>query len=161
MLCTEVLKHKTELTRFAKSLTLNSENSQDLLQETYLRAISNNHRFKSGSNLRAWLFTIMKNLYINQYQKEKKQYSLHSNTTSNTFDRINLQNYNHPEVQTSEKEIRNRIKSLDKKYRIPFAMHMEGYKYKEISFRLSLKLGTVKSRIYNARNQLIETLVGY
>ncbi|MFO7658358.1 MAG: sigma-70 family RNA polymerase sigma factor [Bacteroidales bacterium] len=156
----EVLKHKNNLTLFAQSLTSNNEKAQDLVQETYLKAIVNKQKFKTDTNLKAWLFTIMKNLFINEYRKKQKRQTFLPESLFYTIDN-ELKNNNHPEVHTSKNEIKQKIESLDHKLRIPFVMHIEGYKYKEISLKLSLKLGTVKSRIYMARIQLIEALPGY
>ena len=155
----EVLKQRDTLTFFAKRL--NNEKAQDLVQETYLKAIQNKHKFKPGTNIKAWLFTIMKNLYINEYRKEKTRSNMLMENQSYTFNNKILKNNYHPETQASTNDIQRKIESLDEKFSVPLLLHIKGYKYREISHKLSLKTGTVKSRIFFARKKLIETLEDY
>lgn len=155
----EVVKHKDALTLFAKSLS--NHMAHDLVQETFLKAFQNKQKFRSGTNIKAWLFTILKNHFINEYRKEQnKRNQLVDNQSFTMNNKIFKNSYN-PEAQASNNEIQQKIESLDEKFSVPFVMHIKGYKYKEISDKLSLKLGTVKSRIFFARQQLVETLEDY
>jgi RNA polymerase sigma factor (sigma-70 family) len=151
------------LERFAYSLTTNREDAKDLLQETFVKAISYRDKFADDTNLKAWTFTIMKNTFINNYRRMIK-----SNTTFDHSDDLyylNLSresNTDNPESTYSAKEIEKHINKLDDEFKVPFTMHLQGYKYKEIADNLGLKIGTVKSRIFFTRKRLISSLgVGY
>ncbi len=151
------------LQRFAYSLTTNREDARDLLQETFVKAISYRDKFADDTNLKAWTFTIMKNTFINNYRRLAK-----ANTTFDHSDDLyylNLSretNLETPESTLSEKEIQKHINNLEDEFKVPFTMHLQGYKYKEIADNLGLKIGTVKSRIFFTRKRLISSLgVGY
>ncbi|MBN1158334.1 MAG: RNA polymerase sigma factor [Bacteroidales bacterium] len=147
------------LKRFALSLTSNHEDASDLLQETFLKAISYRDKFADDTNLKAWTFTIMKNTFINNYRRIMK-----SNTTFDHTDDLYYLNLNresrmsHPDSSVTEREIRAHIENLEDDFKIPFEMHLQGFKYKEISKKLGLKLGTVKSRIFFTRKKLADSL---
>jgi RNA polymerase sigma factor (sigma-70 family) len=151
------------LQRFAYSLTTNREDARDLLQETFVKAISYRDKFADDTNLKAWTFTIMKNTFINNYRRLAK-----ANTTFDHSDDLyylNLSresNLETPESTLSAKEIQKHISKLEDEFKVPFTMHLQGYKYKEIADNLGLKIGTVKSRIFFTRKRLISSLgVGY
>jgi RNA polymerase sigma-70 factor (ECF subfamily) len=159
---TEVLNLSKPLKYFALNLTSNDEDAQDLLQETLLKAISNRHRFAEKTNLKAWLYTIMKNIFINNYRRAVKTNTIVDNTKDLYFLNIPQQSNSHaPESRYSEREILKKIESLQEEYRIPFNMYFDGYKYKEIADYLDLPIGTVKSRIFLARRQLMTMLKGF
>ena len=148
------------LERFALSLTSNPEDASDLTQETYLKALTNKDKYTEYTNFKAWIFTIMKNTFINNYRR-----SVRENTTfDNTADLYYLNSSQSssvptPESEYSADEIINTIDRLDDEFKIPFRMHHEGYKYKEIADELDLKIGTVKSRIFFSRKKLMDALV--
>ena len=143
------------LKSFAFNLTKDNEEAKDLYQETAFRAITNRDKFKAGTNLKAWLFTIMKNIFINNYRKKTKANTIIDNTD-------NLYFLNSSDVTISNgagtnimmEELGGMIKNLDESIRTPFEMHYVGYKYQEIADQLELPLGTVKSRIFFARKEL-------
>ena len=143
------------LQSFAYSLTKNTEDARDLYQETAYRAITNREKFRPGTNLKAWLFTIMKNIFINNYRKK-----VNANTIMDTTDNQYYINSgdnaigNKAESSIMMKELTRMIDTLDESIRIPFLMHYQGYKYQEIADHLDLPLGTVKSRIFFARKDL-------
>lgn len=154
----------SSLNAFAYNLTKNSEEAKDLYQETTLRAISNREKFNPGTNFKAWMFTIMKNIFINQYRKKQKANTVFDKT-ENMFYLNSGKNIirNEADTNISMNEIQGMINNLDDGLRIPFMLHFEGYKYQEISDQLSLPLGTIKSRIFFARKALkqkIKTLYG-
>jgi RNA polymerase sigma factor (sigma-70 family) len=150
------------LERFAIRLTSNRDDAKDLLQETFMKAISYRDKFSDNTNLKAWTYTIMKNTFINNYRKSSKV-----NTTFDHSNDLYFMNLNKasgldlPESSYSTKEIEKKIELLDCEFKAPFLMHVKGYKYKEIADRLNLKIGTVKSRIFFARKKLMETLKDY
>lgn len=147
------------LRSFAFSLTKDSEAAHDLFQETAFRAFSNKEKFRPGTNFRAWLMTIMKNIFINNYRR-KKRYNTISDQTSNLY-YINSGEediFNKGEVKMFMEELLEIIDELPESLREPFYMYYEGFKYHEIADKLDLPLGTVKSRIYFARKELKEKI---
>lgn len=153
---------KSNLHKFAMSLTSDHERAQDLVQDTYLKAISYKDKFVDFTNLKAWVFTIMKNTFINNYRRNIKENTLIDSTQDLYY--VNLSDdkgYVSPDSTYSENEIELAIESLEDEFRIPFRMHLEGYKYKEIAEELDLKIGTVKSRIFFTRQKLMNILKDY
>lgn len=143
------------LQSFAYNLTKNGEEAKDLFQETAYRALTNRDKFRPGTNFKAWLFTIMKNIFINNYRKRVKANTIFDSTDNDYY--INSGSNvvrNGSESQIMMKELWRMINELDESIRIPFVMHYEGYKYQEIADDLDLPLGTVKSRIFFARKAL-------
>ncbi len=145
----------TLLHAFAYNLTKNVEDAKDLFQETAVRALTNRDKFMPGTNFKAWLFTIMKNIFINNYRKRVK-----ANTISDSTDGLFFLNSgsvtisNNAESSMMMQELQGMVDSLDNTIKIPFSMHYHGYKYQEIADHLKLPLGTVKSRIFFARKEL-------
>ncbi len=143
------------LNAFAYNLTQNIEDAKDLYQETAFRAMANMEKFLPGTNLKAWLFTIMKNIFINNYRKKVKVNTIIDSTDNLYY--INSGRHsvnNHGDSLTLIKELKELISKLEENIRIPFLLHYEGYKYQEIADRLGLPLGTIKSRIFFARREL-------
>lgn len=143
------------LNSFAYKLTKNSEDAKDLYQETAFRAITNQDKFRPGTNLKAWLFTIMKNIFINNYRKKVKANTIMDNTENLYYlnsGKVSIENAGDSNILI--KELKGMIELLDDSTRIPFLMHYQGFKYQEIADKLGLPLGTVKSRIFFARKEL-------
>ena len=150
------------LERFAYSLTSDFEDARDLLQETFLKAISYRDKFADNTNLKAWTFTIMKNTFINNYRRASKANTTFDNTENLYYLNLNQESgLENPDEFMSAKEIRLNIDLLEDEFKIPFLMHLKGFKYKEIAEKLNLKIGTVKSRIFFTRKKLMESLKGY
>jgi RNA polymerase sigma factor (sigma-70 family) len=158
----QLIDLETKLARFALSLTSNKEDAKDLLQETMLKALTYKDQFVQYTNLKAWTYTIMKNTFINNYRRNVRQ-----NTTFDNSKDLYLLNQNKDTTNTSPDsayatgEINRVIDNLEDEFRLPFKMHTEGYKYKEIAQKLDLKIGTVKSRIFFTRKKLIDALKDY
>lgn len=145
---------------FAYNLTKNVEDAKDLYQETAYRAITNQDKFRPGTNLKAWLFTIMKNIFINNYRKKSKAKTIMDSTDNLYY--INSGSItinNTAESNIMMKELIKMIEELDNSIKVPFLMHYQGFKYQEIADQLDLPLGTVKSRIFFARKEL-KNLIG-
>lgn len=158
----QLISMEDSLERFALSLTSNREEAKDLLQETYVKALIYKDKFEEYTNLRAWTYTIMKNTFINNYRKSKRE----NTAVDNTKDLYYLNNQKEsqlmqPESEFSFKELNKAVNTLNDDFRIPFLMHTEGYKYKEIAKELNLKIGTVKSRIFFTRKKLMDILEDY
>lgn len=147
------------LKAFAYSLTRNEEASKDLFQETIYRAVKNKDKFEEGSNLKAWLFTIMKNIFINDYRKKRKANTLFDSTPNHYYINSTVKiDGNEGESSILINELFQLIDQLDEQLKVPFLMHYRGYKYQEIADRFGLPLGTVKSRIFFARKVLKEQI---
>jgi RNA polymerase sigma-70 factor, ECF subfamily len=151
----EIRQYESMLRPFAFNLTRSREESEDLLQDTFFRALSNQEKYSEGTNIKAWLFTIMRNTFINNYRKKKISKTI-TDTSDNQF---LLNSTKQTEKNGSERsflaeDIRKAIKQVSKDFTEPFIMHYEGFHYQEISEKLSLPLGTVKSRIFLARKEL-------
>jgi len=153
---------KTNLQRFAMSLTSDRDTALDLVQDTYLKAITYKDKFVDYTNLKAWVFTIMKNTFINNYRRNVKENTIIDGTQDLYYiNQPHDKGFISPESKYSEGEIEKAINSLSDEFRIPFRMHVEGYKYKEIADELNLKIGTVKSRIFFTRQKLMLMLKDY
>ncbi len=155
-------QYEQKLKLYALKLTTNLDDAQDLVQETMLKALKYKSKFSEGTNFGAWMHTIMKNTFINQYRRNKKRLV----TTDPTEDQVYLNNSRYTSEYPSDhltmhKEIKQTIEQLDNKYKEPFQMHFAGYKYQEIADQLHLPVGTVKSRIFTARNLLSTQLRAY
>lgn len=158
----ELLTYQNPLKYFALKLTADNEDAEDLLQETFLKALKYKDKFQEKTNLKAWLYTIMKNTFINNYRRKVKRKTIMDNTDDDYFVNSTKQSSPiSPESEYNYKEISKTVNELNDECRIPFKMHNEGYKYKEIADELEMPIGTVKSRIFLARKKLTEALNDY
>lgn len=154
-----LLSIQTELFHFAFKLTADREEANDLLQETSLKALDNEEKYTSETNFKGWVYTIMRNIFINNYRKVLRDQT-YVDQTDNQFYLNQGNNLAEDSLEGSYdlKEIRRTVNKLPKEYRIPFMMYVSGFKYREIADKLGLPLGTVKSRIYFTRQRLQEEL---
>jgi RNA polymerase sigma-70 factor (ECF subfamily) len=152
-----IITNSEYLKPFATTLTKDNETAKDLLQETMYRALANREKYKIGTNVKAWLYTIMRNIFINNYRRRVNQQVIFDNN-SNDF----LLDYNQASLSNSAesnlriKEVQAAIYRLPDIFKNPFLLYFDGYKYSEISQMLSEPLGTIKSRIHFARKLLKE-----
>jgi RNA polymerase sigma factor (sigma-70 family) len=158
---TKLVSLEDNLERFALSLTSNREEAKDLLQETYLKALTYSDKFIEYTNLKAWAYTIMKNIFINNYRKSVREYTTLDNTKDLFLYNAKESQLVRPESEYAFKEINKEIDALEDEWKVPFRMYTEGYKYREIAEILKLNIGTVKSRIYFTRKKLVEVLQDY
>ncbi|MCB0770051.1 MAG: RNA polymerase sigma factor [Flavobacteriales bacterium] len=154
----QLLGLRQQLYYFALSLTKDRDDASDLLQESMVRALTYRDKFRENTNFKAWLYTIMKNTFINDHRRSKR-----TKTVMDTVDREReqvrmVQMPHSPEGRIRMDEIQRSLKSLDPAFRIPFNMHHQGYKYNEIAEHLGIPVGTVKSRIFQARQRLMGML---
>jgi RNA polymerase sigma factor, sigma-70 family len=150
-----LLSIQTELFRFAFKLAADREEANDLLQETSLKALDNEEKFTPDTNFKGWMYTIMRNIFINNYRKTVRDQTF-VDQTDNLF-HLNLpqdSGFDSTEGAYDLKEIHRIVNALPKDYRVPFAMYVSGFKYREIAEKLGLPLGTVKSRIFFTRQRL-------
>ena len=146
---TELYKLEHILSNFALKLTRNQEDSKDLFQETAYRAIVNQDKFQTGTNLKAWLFAIMRNIFINNYRKKIKHNVVLDSTENQYYLNSGKQTIKNSALSDIfMDELTVLVDKLEDGIRIPFLMHYYGYKYQEIADQLTLPLGTIKSRIF-------------
>lgn len=146
---------------FAATLTRDSEAAKDLFQETLFRALSNQDKYNVGTNIKAWLYTIMRNIFINNYRRKAKQQTIFDNTPNefilNNSAAVAIPN--NAETSLRIKDIQKAIHNLPEIFRNPFLLYFDGYKYHEIADMLNEPLGTIKSRIHFARKLLKEQII--
>ncbi len=158
----KLLAVQDNLLNFAYLLTSNHDDACDLLQDTTLKVLDNEDKYVDNVNFKGWVFTIMRNIFINNYRK-----MVRSNTVvDHTEDLYHLslpQNsgFDSPEGSLALKEIHGLIDSFSDDLRVPFSMHLAGYKYTEIAESTGLPIGTIKSRIFFARKRLQSELRDY
>ena len=154
-----LLGMQTELHRFAMKLTADREEADDLLQETSLKALDNEEKYTPDTNFKGWMYTIMRNIFINNYRKTVRDQTF-VDQTENLY-HLNLpqdSGFESTEGNYDLKEIRKIVNNLPKEYRVPFSMYVSGFKYREIAVKLALPIGTVKSRIFFTRQRLQKEL---
>ena len=152
----QMLLTNTEFLKpFAVTLTRDNEMAKDLLQETMYRALANQDKYHAGTNIKAWLYTIMRNIFINNYRRKSKQNTIFDNSPNEfLLDHNQSAVVNGAETSMRMKDIQNAIHELPSIFKQPFLLYFEGYKYHEIADMLNEPLGTIKSRIHFARRLL-------
>ena len=157
-----LLDMKSGLERFACSLTNNKSDADDLVQDTFLKALINKEKFENNTNLKAWAYTIMRNTFINNYRRKIRINTIVDQTNDAYY--LNTSSgspFGMPQAELNYKEITATVKQLDDHQRIPFEMQRVGYKYEEIADELNISIGTVKSRIFFGRKKLMYWLKDY
>lgn len=159
----QLIAFQKPLKAFAYGFTNDDEAANDLLQETYLKALTYRDKFQERTNLKAWLYTIMRNTFINNYRKAVRANTIIDKTDEQYF--INTADTNSgfeaPDSAYSHAQIKTVVGDLEDEYRVPFTMYNRGFKYKEIAAELGLPIGTIKSRIFLARKKLMVSLADY
>lgn len=155
----DLISVQDELFRFAFKLTANREEANDLLQETSLKALDNEDKYAPDTNFKGWMYTIMRNIFINNYRKVVREQT-YVDQTDNLYHLSLPQDsgFESAEGAYDLKEMRRVVNALPSDYRVPFSMHIAGFKYREIADKLNLPLGTVKSRIFFTRQRLQDEL---
>ena len=158
----DINSHKSSLSKFALAFTRNEDDANDLVQDTFLKAIRYENLYKEGTNLKAWLYTIMRNTFINDYRRQ----GLRDKVIDTTTDLLSFQLMNSASSNTGtnsfiNEDIHKAFNQLSPAYSVPFIKFFEGYKYHEIAAELNIPLGTVKTRIHVARKLLQDTLKMY
>lgn len=157
-----ITTHESFLLQLAMKLTKSFDDAHDLIQETYFKALKSSHKFQEGTNIKGWLFTIMRNTFINGYRKKKNQRTFVDETESNFYIDSNEHLKSSTTESTVDREyILKQINSVEKTYVEAFMLHFNGYKYEEIAEKLNIPLGTVKSRIFLARKKMMSKLKDY
>ena len=159
---TRLMSLQANLLNFAYMLTSNRDDAHDLVQDTTLKALDNADKYVENTNFKGWVFTIMRNIFINNYRRVMRNATVVDQTED--LYHLNLSQdsgIDSPEESYSVQEFTAAINEFPEKYRIPFSMHVAGYKYNEIADETGLPLGTVKSRIFFARQQLQTRFADY
>ena len=155
----KIVEMESELRHFAFKLTADQDSANDLVQECMLKALDNKEKFVHAQNFKGWMYTIMRNIFINNYRKVVRDQTF-VDQTDNLY-HLNLPRDNAFESTESAydlKEMHRIVNSLPREYKVPFSMHVSGFKYREIAEKLGLPLGTVKSRIFFTRQKLQQEL---
>jgi RNA polymerase sigma-70 factor (ECF subfamily) len=154
---------------FAYRLTLDQDDSKDLVQDTYLKSYRFIDSFQKGTNAKAWLFRILKNSFINDYRKKSKEPSkVDYQEVESYYNSEEVDRQITPDLRVEAlkdmigDEISNALNSLDVDFRTVIILcDLEGFKYDEMAKILDIPIGTVRSRLHRARNLLKEKLSEY
>jgi RNA polymerase sigma factor (sigma-70 family) len=153
---------RPELRMFTRRFTRDREESLDLVQDTILKALTYRSKFREDTNLKGWLFTIMRNTFINNYRKNQKAKTNFDSTKDLYY--LNVEDkhtFNRPAESMEFKEVWRNVNNVKDELLIPFKMYTTGYKYEEIAQHLNIPIGTVKNRIFHARKEIQKSLAGY
>lgn len=150
------------LYNFTRKFTVDRDESLDLVQDTILKALKNKSKFRNDINIKGWLYTIMRNTFINQYRKgTKMKMSKGKGAEIQVLNIADTYTDNRPDHAAQIKEVWAKVDSIQEDLAKPFKMYTSGYKYQEIAAHLCLPLGTVKNRIFHARQEIQKRLSGY
>ncbi len=159
---TQISGLQETLRQFTYRFTRNPEESQDLVQDTMLKALTYRDKFRKDTNLKGWLYTIMRNTFINNYRKAKIAKTSTDNTKELYYLNVaDTHTFNRPEKTLEFKEIWKNVNEVREDLQIPFKMYTTGYKYHEIAEHLNIPIGTVKNRIFQARKEIQKKLIAY
>lgn len=144
-----VLTNADGLKPFAITLTKDHESARDLCQQTLFKAFAYRDKYQPGTNIRAWLYTIMRNIFINEYRRNSRKKLMMEAIRHNQSSFVHSS-----EISLRLKEINEAIHGLPHIFRTACLLYLEGYKYQEIALTLNEPLGTIKSRIHFAKKIL-------
>ena len=142
-----ILAMESDLHRFAYKLTSDRDSANDLVQDCVLQALDNHEKFTHAKNLKGWMFTIMRNIFVNNYRRTVREMNLIEDEEGDRF-----------EFAYDMKQLYRVIHSIPEDMKVPFQMFVAGFKYREIAEKLGLPMGTVKSRLFFIRKRLKEEL---
>ena len=157
----EVMLMDADLHRYAASLTPVREDQEDLIQNTYLKVMLYSNQYREETNLKAWVFTIMRNTFLNEYRRNQRNLVVSETHVPQGYENFRYNPADGADIQYFVKDINGRITAKDPDQRKPFEMFVDGYKYQEIADEMGLSIGTVKSRIFFIRKKLMEELRDY
>lgn len=158
----QVASLKGTLELFTRRFTTDKMESEDLVQDTVLKALTYRDKFKANTNLKGWLFTIMRNTFINKYRKNQRARTSTDDTPELYYLNV-ADNYtfNTPDGTYEYNDIERCVNEIKEDLLTPFKMYTEGFKYHEIADQLNIPIGTVKNRIFHARKEIQKKLVAY
>ena len=158
-----VLELQGALYIYAYSLTSNIDDAKDLLQETLLKTFDNRDRYIENTNLKGWMLTIMKHIFINNYRRNSYTKRI-IDKTEDIYSLNDLQKVVDTETPESLLEVQyinSIIATFSEEYKVLLSLLIAGLKYSEIAQTLNLSVGTVKSRIFYVRKKLQVILKDY
>jgi RNA polymerase sigma factor (sigma-70 family) len=158
----QINDHKQALYNFAFGFTKDLEDANDLVQDTYVKALRYANLYQEGTNLKGWLYTILRNTFINDYRKStqrSKYIDTSEELTSHQL--LKSSSVNLGAATFISEDISKALTNLPVAYSTPFLRYFEGYKYHEIADELNIPIGTVKTRIHAARQLLQAKLKMY
>jgi RNA polymerase sigma-70 factor (ECF subfamily) len=170
---TDAMQYAPQLFSTALRMTRNSSDAEDLVQETYIKGWRSFHTFQEGTNLRAWLFRIMTNTYINKYNAQKRKGTeVELDDVEELFLYKRLGSIDQSQLSSSaedqmldlftDDEVKNALESLPEDFRIPVLLSdVDGFAYKEIAEMLEIPIGTVMSRLHRGRKAMQKMLYEY
>ncbi len=151
-----LVSQSDRLKPYAINFTKDGEDAKDLLQETIYRALTYRDKFNEGTNIQAWLFTIMRNTFINRYRRRTREKKIFQPDPGGFLEYRSAATANLAESRLGSQEIQAALHQLPESCQIPFRLYFEGYQYQEIADIMDIALGTIKSRIHLARKLLKE-----
>lgn len=158
----EICKHQDCLEQFALKFTKDVEDANDLVQDTIIKAIRYHKLYKEGTNFRGWLYTIMRNTFINSYRRgARRRAVIETSEDLSSYQLSSSADSNRGENKFVMEDINKALAKLQPEYSKPFLRYFEGYKYHEIAEELNIPIGTVKTRIHMARQVLKNQLKVY
>lgn len=157
----ELLLLHNNMFNFAYRLTENRSDAEDLIQETILRVLTNLDKYYSDLNFKGWVLTIMHNIFVNNYKRSLRNYTIMDHTDSLYYLNMSQTSGIEADQAYTVSEIYRAINRFAPEYRKPFEMFLSGYNYNEIAESMGVPLGTVKSRIFFIRKRLKESLKDY
>ena len=163
------IPHKHALYNYALKIAANSDDASDLVQETYYKAYKSFHQFENGTNSKAWMFMILKNTFINNYRKQKREpVKVDYDEIEDVYESIKSDQSNNNNLDLDfysnllDDELSEALSKLPSKMKDVFLLcDLEGYTYEEIAELVNVPIGTVRSRLHRARKILQEELFGY
>ena len=154
-----ILAMEQDLHRFAYKLTADRESANDLVQDCLLQALDNREKFTYTKNLKGWMYTLMRNIFVNNYRRTVREMNLIDDSYSiNQQHLIEDEDAYRFEFTSDMKQLYRVIHSIPEEMKVPFQMFVAGFKYREIAEKLGLPMGTVKSRLFFNRKRLKEEL---
>ena len=155
----QLVRHQPVLLKYAYSFNLTRDDAKDLVQDTFVKALLNRDKYVDNEKLKSWVLAIMRNTFVDNYRRNSIQRKISDHTKESVLiSTVATAASDNPESVLSTLEIMHNVEKLQDKLRMPFKMYMEGFKYSEISEKLNLKIGTVKSRIFLSRRHLMNIL---
>ena len=155
----DLLGVQDDLLRFAYKLTSDREEANDLLQETSLKALDNEDKYMPDTNFKGWMYTIMRNIFINNYRKSLREVDM-TDSTYNLYAQTMTEGEDGNRFETiyDLKELYKVINAVPEELKKPFLMFVAGFKYREIAEKMDLPVGTIKSRLFLIRKRLQQDL---
>ena len=161
-LASRITALRDTLKDFTTRFTFDPDESLDLVQDTILKALTYQDKFTDDTNLKGWLFTIMRNTFINKYHRKRRIRRLYDTTGESFYLHVeDPHTFSAPDRKSEYEDIWKNIHQIREEFLIPFKMHTSGYKYHEIAEHLNVPIGTVKNRIFHARKEIQKKLAGY